>query len=65
MHSLVSAGWRLVAAVALLCGGVSRAAENTVAVCVTSTSPGWGQSTTQTWNWHTNMRIKDAPGYGV
>ena len=65
MHSLVSAGWRLVAAVVLLCGGVSRAAENTVAVCVTSTNPDWGQSTTQTWNWHTNMRIKDAPGYGV
>ena len=65
MHSLGSAGWRLVAAVVLLCGGVSRAAENTVVVCVTSTNPGWGQSTTQTWNWHTNMRIKDAPGYGV
>lgn len=49
----------------LLCVGSLCAAENTVAVCVTSTNPGWGQSTTQRWNWHTNMRIKDAPGYGV
>lgn len=50
---------------AFLCAGSLCAAENTIAVCVTATNPGWGQSNTQRWNWHTNMRIKDAPGYGV
>lgn len=41
------------------------AAETTVVLCVTSTNPSWGQSPDQITTWHTNMYVKDAPGYAV
>ena len=40
-------------------------AEKTVVLSIVSTNPGWGQTPDTMWTWHTNMYVKDAPGYGV
>jgi hypothetical protein len=60
------AGFRtLFAVVVILWNSTVQAAENTVVVAVTVTTPDWNQSLDRLTSWHNTIRIKDAPGYGV
>ncbi len=64
MHARTAFGV-LIAALCLVLSQPVEATENTVVLSVASTNPNWNQSPTQITNWHTNMYIKDAPGYAV
>jgi hypothetical protein len=65
MRSPLAGFWTLFAVVVILWNSTVQAAENTIVVSVTVTTPNWNQSLDQITNWHTNTSIKDAPGYGV